>query len=51
MSCGSAKEVNGGPPLPPLLLHHITHLEKGSVGILAKSGLRTASPQEPRELV
>ena len=44
MSCGSAKEMNEGSPLPPLFLHHITHLEKGSAGILAKSGFRDSLP-------
>lgn len=45
MSCGSAQEMDGvGVPLPPLFLHHITHLEKGSVGILAKRGSGTAPP-------
>ena len=34
----------GGPLSPPLFLHHITHLEKGSVGILAKSGFRDNLP-------
>ena len=34
----------GGSPLPPLLPHRITHLEKGSVGILAKSGLSDSLP-------
>ena len=34
----------GGSPLPPLLPHRITHLEKGSVGILAKSGFNDSLP-------
>ena len=34
----------GGSPLPPLLPHRITHLEKGSVGILAKDGFSDSLP-------